>query len=120
MLWKYLGTTFFLIAGLESEIPGCFDICKLIIGIIDDKNPEVEWGSTPLHFAAKFGRLEICRLILGYIVSDANPRDNEERTPFDLAEKNGHSEIAQLFNAKRYKTVWKMSHENNNSHPTLS
>ena len=40
---------------------GNFDICKLIIDHLDDKNPGNIVGSTPLHKAAKRGHLQVVK-----------------------------------------------------------
>ena len=41
--------------------------CRLIIGKIQDKNPPNHFGSTPLHWAAKNGHFEVCKLIIGEV-----------------------------------------------------
>ena len=44
---------------------GQLEICKLILSVIEDKNPaNKKEGATPLHLAAAQGHLEICRLFL--------------------------------------------------------
>ena len=43
---------------------GHFDICKLIIDNVNDKNPSQNDGETPLHNAANGGHFEICKLII--------------------------------------------------------
>ena len=51
----------------------------------DDKNPRNELGSTPLHFAALKGHLNVCKTIVensGQTDSGAqNSKDNEDMTP---------------------------------------
>ena len=43
-----------------------------------DKNPaDLENGETPLHHAAKFGHLDVCRYIVGN-VENKNPQNNFE------------------------------------------
>ena len=42
------------------------------------------WGKEPYHNAAKYGHLEICKLICSSI-QDKNPVDNRGRTPLDIA-----------------------------------
>jgi len=61
---------------------------------VQDKNPASDSGRTPLHWAAYWGRFEICRLILQN-VEDKNPADNNGDTPLDLAERS-HATVAQL------------------------
>ena len=43
---------------------GQFEICKLIIENVLQKNPPDMNGKTPLHCAASSGHLEICKLIM--------------------------------------------------------
>ena len=44
---------------------GQLEICKLILSVIEDKNPSnKKEGATPLHLAAAQGHLEVCRLFL--------------------------------------------------------
>ena len=71
---------------------------KFIFDIIEDKNPADEFGSTPLHLAAKKGHLSICELILEN-VEEKDPKsydDGYAKTPFDFAKSNGHSKICRL------------------------
>ena len=42
---------------------GHFDICKLILQNVDNKNPRNQFGRTPLSDAEKNGHEEICNLI---------------------------------------------------------
>ena len=57
-----------------------------------DKNPRKDDGWTPLHYAAKKGHLDICKLICKNI-EDKNPKDNYGLSPIFLANGNGHMEI---------------------------
>ena len=61
-----------------------FEICKLIIGNIEENNPSDNRGNTPLHHAAKNSNLEICKLICQDI-TDKNPKNNSGLTPLDYA-----------------------------------
>ena len=63
---------------------------------LKDKNSRNDYGDTPLHWAAKGGKLEICRLLINNI-ENKNPVNNDGETPFDLASDEGHLEICQLF-----------------------
>jgi ankyrin repeat protein len=61
----------------------------------EDKNPAAKNGMTPLHWAAKYGQLEMVKLLLEN-AEDKNPADNEDKTPLLLAEVEGHVEIVKL------------------------
>ena len=63
-------------------------------------NLEDKTGWTPLHWAAKNGHFEVCKLISGN-VADKNPRDFKNRTPIYWASKNGYSSIVQLLSGNR-------------------
>ena len=45
-----------------------------MIDILTNKNPEATSGITPLHWAAKHGHLDICKLIMENAI-DKNPGD---------------------------------------------
>ena len=75
---------------------GHFDICKLIVDNVDDKNPAELNGNTPLHIAAHNGYFEICQLIIGN-VNDKNPANKQGVTPSQLAANNGHNTYLQIF-----------------------
>ena len=72
-----------------------YDMCKFIIENVDDKNPAMHNGSTPLHTAAKNGHYEICQLLISN-VNEKNPAKHDETTPLYLAAQNGHFEICLL------------------------
>ena len=74
------------------------DICKIIIGEVEDKSPADNYGWTPLHWAAYDGRLDVCRLLIEY-VEDKHPKNKFKKTPMDLAIQRNHIGIAQLFQA---------------------
>ena len=67
----------------------------LVVCVLD-KNPCIKNGNTPLHFAAKCGHFEICKLFLTYDIA-ANPKNNQSKTPRALARKNNHLEVISLF-----------------------
>ena len=62
------------------------EICKMILEEVDDKNPAMDDGWTPLHLAAKNGHLEIYKLI-SKNVSVKNPKTNSGVTAQELASK---------------------------------
>ena len=65
----------------------------------DDFNPKDAEGQTPFHLAAKYGHLEICRLILANIV-DKNPVNNDGETPSQLAACHGHLSVMELIKSE--------------------
>ena len=70
----------------------------------DDFNPKDAEGQTPFHLAAKYGHLEICRLILANIV-DKNPVNNDGETPSQLAACYGHLSVMELIKSELSKKV---------------
>ena len=66
------------------------------LAVVIDKNPKGFKGQTPLHDAARNGRIEIVKIILENI-EDKNPKDTEKWTPFHFAAIKGHAEIVQIF-----------------------
>ena len=73
------------------------NICKTIIESLDCngcKNPKDIAGTTPLHLAAKYGRVGVFELILK-LVNDKKPKDNQGMTPIELAD--GHKNIIRIF-----------------------
>ena len=92
---------------------GHFELCKLIIEGTANKNPgtikdiplyrrnplirpiDSAEGSTPLHFAAQNGHLEVCKLIMDNI-TDKNPANVEGEMPFHFAAKKGQLAVCQF------------------------
>ena len=97
---------------------GNFELCQFVLKRTKIKNPKRQSGiirregsdgsikfgidrygigikSTPLHIAAMFGKLEICRLIMDEIKND-NPKGAGGNTPLHLAAANGHSEVCKM------------------------
>ena len=66
---------------------------------VDNKNPSNELGYTPLHWAAEFDHIDICKLILAKI-KNKSPISNDGKTPLDLAHDNNCVEIIQLLKPK--------------------
>ena len=58
------------------------------------QNPKDNFGTTPLHLAAKYGRLGVFELIIK-LVNEKNPKDNQGMTPIELAD--GHKNIIRIF-----------------------
>ena len=81
-----------------AAINGYFGMCELIIqkmSKIEDKNPSNEWGNTPLHYAAQYGHLEICQLIIKS-VNEKNPPNIMKFTPLHYAARFGKAIICEL------------------------
>ena len=92
---------------------GHFGLCKLIIEGTAKKNPgtikniplygrnpiirpiDSAEGTTPLHFAAQNGHLEVCKLIMDNI-TDKNPANVEGEKPFHFAAKKGQLAVCQF------------------------
>ena len=74
---------------------GYFEICKLIIDTLPDKNPKsTNSGTTPLHGAAS-NNYEICKLIMATL-ENKNPEDTAGITPLHWAAEYGHIENCKL------------------------
>ena len=76
---------------------GNFEVCKLIVESVDEKNPATtESRTTPLHYAAQFGDTDIFRLIFEK-VQDKNPPDSTGNTPLHFAARGVYGyEICRL------------------------
>ena len=66
------------------------------------KTPQTEYGCTPLHFAAKAGQLEICKLILSN-TKEKNPTDYLRETPISIAAKSRHMSLCIYLTFKTLK-----------------
>ena len=78
---------------------GHYNICKIIIDNVDEKNPSIhDDGSTPLFIAAANGHRLIFKLIFESLASDnnKNPRSDGGYTPLHIAASKGHLEICQI------------------------
>ena len=79
-----------------AAISGNLEIYKMILGDKKNANPNTGcFGLTPLHKAAQFGHLEICKFIVER-VDEKNPSDDNGVTPAILAQRNNHIQIAVL------------------------
>ena len=101
----------------EAAINGHVEVCRLILENIEEKNPNDNYGRTPLHLVAKFGRrgsVDVCRLLLEN-VRDKSPRDNDGDTPLHKAARNGNFELCRLL----VKNVDEKSPKNNDGETPL-
>ena len=95
----HFGLCKFIIEGTGNENPGTIKAITLL------GNPPlkryfplfyyVRDGSSPLHFAAYNGHLEVCKLIMDNI-TDKNPTNMEGETPFHFAAKKGQLAVCQF------------------------
>jgi len=74
---------------------GHFEICRVILDNMEDKNPVDSFGTTPLYLAAMRGHLETYRLILEN-VQVKNPANEFGHTLFSLAVDRGHTNVCQF------------------------
>ena len=67
---------------------------------IHGQNTKNNWGQYPIHHAAKYGHLDVCKLIIDsaqnkedFGPSHCNVKDTMGNSPIDFAIKNNHQEI---------------------------
>ena len=84
------------------------EICKFIFRRLRRISPTKTLELTPLHFAAKGGHLEVCKLFINAKkhdpmthemidrIEDKNPRSEEGNTPLHFAAKAGHLNVCQF------------------------
>ena len=80
------------------------------MGLVQDKNPPADCGTTPLHLAAGNGHYDLTQLILDN-VQDMTSRPSDNCTaPMDLAAQNGYWRVRSLFDTKHTspmeKSIW--------------
>jgi ankyrin repeat protein len=56
---------------------------------------KVQFCDKAFHFAAEFGHLDFCKLIIESI-DDKNPKDNKGKTPLHRAARHGYLDICKL------------------------
>ena len=74
---------------------GHLDVFKILMDMVEDKNPKDPFGRTLLHEVGKMGHGDIFEMILEE-VQDKNPKDNSGLTPFHEAAENGQEEICRI------------------------
>ena len=82
---------------------GHLEICKIILGEIDTKNPADNEGWTPLHLAAFNGHLDLCQTIIEQIDYNHlanNDKTEEKWTPLHWAVHKGHVDVCRLIITK--------------------
>jgi ankyrin repeat protein len=67
---------------------------KCIAEKLEDKNPAMNDGWTPLHRAAYDGHLEVVKYIAEHL-EDKNPAADDGWTPLHIAAQEGHLEIVK-------------------------
>ena len=67
----------------------------IVLGANLDWQDEDNYGRTPLHRAAYYGKVEIARMLID-AGADLNVQDNSEQTPLHLVTILGHEEIARM------------------------
>ena len=104
---------------IENYIPiGSLQLFQYIIAKVKNKNPQGSFGIyllrqtngfcefksnpfvsnlyiTPLHVAAMYGNLELCKLIIENI-NHKNPKSLFGSTPFAIAAANDHFEVCKM------------------------
>jgi len=57
-------------------------------------------GSTPLSYAARYGKQTVVRLLLERDDIDMNLQDNDGRTPLSWAVESGYEAVAKLLQSR--------------------
>jgi hypothetical protein len=73
---------------------GASVVCHLIADA-DSANKRDRYQWTPLHFSARYGRLEVCRLLL-QCNADIEAKDSSQRTPLNTSARYGRLEVCHL------------------------
>ena len=60
-----------------------------------DPDVSTKHGTTPLHFASKYGKVSLCTLLIDFH-ADVNHRDIDGSTPLMMAARFGHNSIVKL------------------------
>ena len=80
---------------------GHVEVCESILKHLKDKNSKLNYVDRhPLHIAAIYGKIGVCKLIMKQIAQnywEKHPRDNHGLTTFHFAAIHGRLEICELF-----------------------
>ena len=71
------------------------DVARLLLEHGADVNARINRGSTTLHVAASYGRVEVVRVLLEH-GANLDAEDNKGRTPLHEAADNGRAEIVRM------------------------
>jgi ankyrin repeat protein len=74
---------------------GNIEVVKQYLAAGEDVNAKDNFGRTPFHLAAFYGRKELVELLIDN-GADVNAKDNFGRTPFHLAAFYGRKELVEL------------------------
>ncbi|GGP19728.1 hypothetical protein GCM10007981_04580 [Thermocladium modestius] len=80
---------------LEAAEYGDAKKVKTLLEAGADPNTKDEYGSTPLHWAALKGHLDVVELLLKH-GADPNVKDEDGSTPLHDAAWNGHADVVEL------------------------
>ncbi|KAI9437175.1 hypothetical protein H4582DRAFT_332520 [Lactarius indigo] len=75
---------------------GLTDVAQWLLSVGADADVQDDDGSTPLHFAAVNGRLEIVRILLGHGVDVSVATTRGNHTPLHEASRRGHVDVVRL------------------------
>ena len=79
----------------EAAIHGNMEAYKLISKELDEKNPIDIYGYTPLHYAVRHEKYDICQFITNNS-QNLESLDQMGCTPLQLAESGGYKDISEL------------------------
>ena len=79
----------------QAAILGNMEAYMLISKELDEKNPRDKYGYTPLHYAVRWERYNICQFITKNS-QNLESLDQLGYTPLQVAESRGYKEISEL------------------------
>ena len=80
---------------IEEAYQGNLPFFHELVQFATNRNPANQWGTTPLHWAAMCGHLDVCQLLLHH-VEVKDPVNQYGETPLHLAAMCGHRDVCQL------------------------
>ena len=63
---------------------------------MNNKSPLTNFKCTPLHYAAEFGHVEVCKFILENVEDSLKRRNDDGRTPLDEAREEGQEKVCNF------------------------